>query len=120
MKIIFVFGSNLNGIHGKGSALYAKKFYGAKDGLGFGYFGDSYAIPTRRILRGEFFNLLLNEIEEYINEFIRFAKIRKDLEFHIVDIGCGNAGYKIEQIAPLFKLAPKNCIFIGNIKDMLV
>src|SRR5262245_53580931 len=43
--MIFVFGSNLAGRHGKGAALYAKQHHGAICGQGEGLQGDSYAIP---------------------------------------------------------------------------
>jgi hypothetical protein len=45
--MIFVFGSNLAGRHGKGAALEALRHYGAKRGVGFGHEGLSFAIPTK-------------------------------------------------------------------------
>ena len=48
MKHIFVFGSNLAGRHGAGSALHAAKRYGAQRGIGEGRTGDAYAIPTMK------------------------------------------------------------------------
>lgn len=44
---IFVFGSNLKGIHGAGAARTAKNSFGAKDGVGEGLTGDAYALPTK-------------------------------------------------------------------------
>ena len=44
---IFVFGSNPEGKHGKGSAFIAKRDFGAKYGMGEGLHGNSYAIPTK-------------------------------------------------------------------------
>lgn len=46
MTDIFVFGSNLAGRHGAGSALEALKKHGAIYGQGVGRQGNSYAIPT--------------------------------------------------------------------------
>jgi len=104
---IFVFGSNLAGRHGKGAALYARKHHGAVYGQGVGLHGSSYAIPTKdTVLR----TLPLNIIEEYVQEFICFAENHPNLTFQITAIGCGLAGYKDWQIAPMFKNCPKNCI----------
>lgn len=106
MRKVFVFGSNLAGRHGAGSAYHAYKYWGAKYGEGIGYFGDSYAIPTKDF---NIETMQLDAIREYVDDFIGFAKNRPDLEFNIVAIGCGLAGLKPWQIAPMFKDAPDNC-----------
>jgi hypothetical protein len=105
--VIFVFGSNLAGRHGKGAALYAFRHYGAIYGQGEGLQGDSYAIPTKdeRIR-----TLPLSEIRRHVIKFIMFAHTHPELEFQLTRIGCGLAGYKDEDIAPLFKYAPNNCL----------
>jgi hypothetical protein len=51
----------------------------------------------------------LHDIEPYTSEFIEFAKEHPEREFNIVAIGCGLAGYKLEQIAPMFNDVPENC-----------
>lgn len=107
-KMIFVFGSNLKGIHGAGAALYAKQHYGALNGRGVGLQGNSYAIPTKRT---PWNTLPLDEIEEYVKEFLLFAQQHPSYTFKVTRIGCGLAGYSNEQIAPLFKDAPSNCYF---------
>lgn len=103
---IFVFGSNLAGRHGRGSAYEAKIRHGAKNGIGRGLCGNSYAIPTKdeklRVLR-------LSQIRGHVDDFLMFAQANPNLTFRIVAIGCGLAGYKPEQIAPMFKDAPSNC-----------
>ena len=43
---VFVFGSNLEGMHGGGAAYYAFKHFGTMRGCGVGLRGQSYAIPT--------------------------------------------------------------------------
>lgn len=43
---IFVFGSNLGGLHGGGAARLAWQRFGAVWGQGVGLQGQSYAIPT--------------------------------------------------------------------------
>lgn len=104
---IFVFGSNLAGRHGAGAALYAKKYYGAQYGQGRGLQGQSYAIPTK----GPKLEVLpLTMIEMYVKEFLHFAQNNPRLIFNVTRIGCGLAGYTNEQIAPMFKDAPDNCV----------
>lgn len=106
--MIFVFGSNLAGLHGAGAAKFAEKYKGAVRGCGQGMYGNSYAIPTKdaRIRQ-----LPLSEIGLYVQNFIQFARMRNDLDFQVTAIGCGLAGYNHEQIAPLFRQAPDNCKF---------
>jgi len=97
--VIFVFGSNLKGIHGAGAAAFAHKYRGAVWEQGEGLQGDSYALPTCSE-PGE--PLDLRSIEHYISRFLNFAKEHPLLEFQVTAIGCGLAGYKPGQIAPLF------------------
>lgn len=104
--MIFVFGSNLAGRHGKGAALVAKQRYGAIYGQGSGRQGDSYAIPTKG-MRLEV--LPLDTIRFYVNSFIKYASENRDRYFQVTKIGCGLAGYIPEQIGPMFKGAPSNC-----------
>jgi hypothetical protein len=103
--MIFVFGSNLAGRHGKGAALYAKQYKGAIYGKGYGRQGNSYAIPTKdRNLQ----TLPLEEIQIHVNSFLLYASKNPELKFELTPIGCGLAGYKPEDIAPMFKDAPLN------------
>lgn len=104
--MIFVFGSNLAGRHGKGAALYARQHYGAEYGVGVGRTGNSYAIPTKD---KNIKTLPLDIIQQYVDDFLFYAHSRKDLEFLVTKIGCGLAGYTEEQIAPMFRHAPDNC-----------
>lgn len=104
---IFVFGSNLAGRHGKGAALAARHWHGAKYGQGSGLQGNSYAIPTKdENIR----TLPLEVIERHVHEFIQFAYSQPQWVFTVTRIGCGLAGYHPTQIAPMFKLAPANCV----------
>jgi hypothetical protein len=106
MRDIFVFGSNLAGRHGAGSALEAVRSYGAKYGQGFGFQGSSYAIPTKdRNLKV----LPLREIERFVYEFRTFARATRDIyRFNVVAIGCGLAGYEPKDIAPFFRAVSDN------------
>lgn len=103
---VFVFGSNLAGRHGAGSALTARLRYGAIYGRGVGRQGNSYGIPTKGF---ELQILPLEEIKLYVEEFLEYATAHPELTFTVIRIGCGLAGYSDPQIAPLFKEAPKNC-----------
>lgn len=94
---IFVFGSNLQGFHGGGAARIARERFGAVTGRGVGLQGESYAIPT---MQGG-----VDTIRPYVNEFIAFAKAHPELHFFVTRIGCGIAGFRDEEIAPLFKEA---------------
>jgi hypothetical protein len=96
---IFVFGSNLSGRHGKGAAKTALT-WGAVWGQAAGLQGRTYGIPTKdaSIRR----TLSINEIRPFIDDFIEFAKSRPDLTFLVTLIGCGLAGHKPKDIAPLF------------------
>lgn len=106
-KPIFVFGANLAGRHGKGSALAAKREHGAVYGQGVGRQGNSYAIPTKdENLR----TLPLDVIRGHVDDFIDYARDNPTLKFQLTAIGCGLAGYAFEDIAPMFKDAPDNVI----------
>ena len=98
-NIIYVFGSNLAGRHGKGSALIARQNYGAVYGQGIGLQGNSYAIPTKD---EHIQTMPLDRIQPYIEQFIAFAKDHRNMEFYVVNIGCLNAGYSYKEIAPMF------------------
>ena len=97
---IFVFGSNQSGRHGKGAAKTAMKF-GAVYGQAEGLQGRAYAIPTvdHRVRN----TLSLSKIAVYVNRFVEFVYKHPELTFLVTEIGCGLAGLKIKQIAPLFK-----------------
>ena len=91
---IFVFGSNLKGMHGGGAAYIAYRKFGAIMGQGVGLQGQSYAIPT---MQGG-----VETIKPYVDEFIEFAKQHPELTFLVTRIGCGIAGFTDDEIAPLF------------------
>jgi len=104
---IFVFGSNLAGRHGKGAALYAKNNYSAVYGIGIGRTGNAYAIPTKdRYLK----TIPLPQIKDYVDDFIVYARQHPELTFTVTRIGCGLAGYRDDNIAPMFAEAPTNCV----------
>ena len=91
---VFVFGSNLGGFHAGGAARVALEKFGAVWGQGVGLQGQSYAIPT---MHGG-----VDVIKPYVDEFIAFAREHNELKFLVTPIGCGIAGFTVEEIAPLF------------------
>ena len=100
---IFVFGSNMEGKHMGGAARVAYEMFGAEWGVGDGPTGRCYAIPT---MQGN-----IDVIKPYVDEFIKFAISHKEMKFLVTKIGCGIAGFKVSEIAPLFY----NCIEIENV-----
>ena len=100
---VFVFGSNLHGHHAGGAARVAVMEFGAIWGQGVGLQGQSYAIPT---MQGG-----VETIKPYVDQFIGFAKEHTELFFYVTRIGCGIAGFRDRDIAPLFRKA----IGVGNI-----
>lgn len=112
---IFVFGSNLAGIHGGGAAKYAFEHYRAKWGKGEGLQGNSYALPTK----DENVNSLgLDAIKKYVIRFLQHAGKQKHTAYKVTAIGCGLAGYKPEEIGPMFELAPDNCLMPPEWKNV--
>ncbi|MFC1785533.1 hypothetical protein ACFL0J_07905 [Candidatus Neomarinimicrobiota bacterium] len=96
---IFVFGSNESGAHGAGAAKTAMD-WGANWDQAEGLQGKTYAIPTVSLNRKR--TLTVDEISPYVKNFIDFARNNPNLTFLVTAIGCGLAGLKIDQIAPLF------------------
>ena len=102
---VFVFGSNLQGMHGGGAARTARLKFGAVMGQGVGLQGLSYAIPT---MQGG-----VDTIRPYVDQFAGFALRHPELRFLVTRIGCGIAGFRDEDIAPLFAgaaMLPNVCL----------
>lgn len=96
---IFVFGSNLEGLHCGGAARTAFMRFGAIIGQGDGLQGQSYAIPT---MQGG-----VETIRPYVERFLEVASECDQNTFYVTRIGCGIAGFTDEEIAPLFAPALK-------------
>lgn len=91
---VFVFGSNEQGLHYGGAAKAALENFGAIMGQGVGLQGKSYAIPS---MSG------LGVMGEYVKQFCDFAKAHPEKRFLVTEIGCGIAGYSVDEVAPLFE-----------------
>ena len=103
MDEVFVFGSNIKGLHTGGAAKQALK-WGAQMGVASGLMGDTYAIPTVNVTG-------LDAIEGYVSQFIKYVEGNDHITFYVTAIGCGSAGFSPEQIAPLFR----DCIDLSNV-----
>lgn len=109
---VFVFGSNVQGEHIGGAAKCAVDKFGAVMGQGFGLQGKSYAIPTCDRVSGITKPIAdLNDIKRFVNEFIDTARYYNGNVYYVTKIGCGIAGFKVEEIAPMFK----ECLVLDNV-----
>ena len=96
---VFVFGSNEAGIHGKGAALDAKKYFGAEGKIGRGKTGRSYALPTKN---ADIKNLPIEDIQANVSEFVKYAKANPDQTFVVTRVGTGLRGLGDSEVAALF------------------
>ena len=121
---IFVFGSNLLGHGWGGAARLAHEKFGAEWGVGVGRTGNCYAIPTLQLPStetGEAVKMSLDDIETHVQDFLDYAWENPSLIFYVTKIGCGIAGFKIEEIAPLFidSGVSKNVILPKEFEDII-
>ena len=119
---IFVFGSNSLGRHYSGAAGIAHQKFGAVWGKGVGHFGQTYAIPTLQFPStetGEAVKMSLDDIDTHVQDFLDYAWKNPSLTFYVTKLGCGIAGFKIEEIAPLFydAIQLKNVILPKEFED---
>jgi len=94
---IFVFGSNIRGMHGGGAARIANMKFGAEWGVGEGITGKCYALPT---MEGG-----VDYVAGKVQNFIKCASEHPEFKFYVTRIGCGIAGFTDEEIASLFQTA---------------
>jgi len=111
MEDVFVFGSNLSGVHGKGAALVAATQWGAQRGVGEGLTGRAYALPTKRT---PYVKMEMSEVEASVQRFVAHAQSSPEKRFLLTKVGCGLAGFAEDQIAPLFRQAPPNVFLIDE------
>lgn len=102
---VFVFGSNLIGNHSGGASLVAMQRFGAVWGQAEGPQGQCYAIPVD--IRGEAIENVSAYMKRHIDKFLAYAKAHPELFFLVIRVGCGNAGFDEEFVAPFFKEAMK-------------
>jgi hypothetical protein len=97
---VFVFGSNRLGNHLGGAARIANDKFGAIMGQSEGFQGQSYGINTMDGLE-----IMVEQIKRFVKYAKQFEKV--PIKFLVTEIGCGIAGYEIDEIAPLFIEASK-------------
>ena len=110
---VFVFGSNLAGQHDDGAARVAAHYFGALKGVARGWMGQSFAIPT---LNEHLQSMPLSQIAHYVNDFKIYTQNHRNNRYFITALGCGMAGYKVSEIAPLFKGISDNVILPESFK----
>lgn len=116
-KLVWVFGSNMAGIHGAGAALVALNNFGARPGRGYGFSGSSYGIATKDT---KLKPLPLSDIALNVEAFKNWVRIMAQGRlFFVTRIGCGLAGYQDSQIAPMFRGAPDCCSFAEAWREWL-
>lgn len=112
----FVFGSNQRGVHGSGAAVAARFYFGAQLGIGEGFVGQSYGIPTKdhtMQLR------TIGMIRLAVERFLEFARQYPRKIFVITEVGCGRAQQSPQAMAQLFWEAPPNCMLPFEWKEFL-
>lgn len=105
---IYVFASNLAGLHRETYSQVAIQLYGAETGTYLGLLGSSYAIPVKdRFVRP----LTIEEIRKYVAAFKEFTLSRPDLNFYVVRLDNCTKLLNTWQVAMLFVGCGKNCRF---------
>lgn len=96
---IFVFGSNMRGSHIGGAARIAFEKFGAEFGFAEGFTGNCYAIPTLdRNMRPVTRQQLRNSLSLFIGAVLN----NQDKTFYLTKIGCGIAGWDVDEIREMF------------------
>ena len=104
---VFVFGSNRAGLHAGGAARMAREKFGARQGVGEGLTGQSYAFPT---LTEHFEKVSPESLGASRDRLFETARRHPDKTFLLTKVGCGIAGFSEDEIRPLFANAPANVI----------
>jgi hypothetical protein len=113
---VFVFGSNMAGKHHGGAAAIAVSHFGALLGVGRGWSGQSFAIPT---MNEHLQQMPLSQIQHYVDDFKLYTKNHPKTKYFLTAIGCGIAGYTTEEIAPMFKGISRNVIFPASFRPFV-
>lgn len=83
MKELFVFTTNTLGQHTSASAKLAYKKHGARWGLAYGQYGNSFAIPTR----GHDGPMDMKTTQDFISGFIAYAAMNPHWDFKVATSG---------------------------------
>ena len=113
---VYVFNSNLAGLHREVFSSVASSMFGAQTGVSVGYVGNSYAIPTKdRFIR----SLSLTQIKKHVADFIAFTNAHPEMKFYVVRLDLGTHEFKPYHIAPMFAGCARNCRFPVQWKPFL-
>ena len=94
---VIVFGSKPDGNHKSGAAKIAVEKFGARQGLGEGFCGQSYAIPVHKYHT--------HKMDKAVKSFVGYAKTHSDKAFYVLPVGCGSAGIDIRVVSEMFSKA---------------
>ena len=94
---VFVFGSKPDGNHKSGAAKIAVEKFGARQGLGEGFCGQSYAIPVHKYHT--------HKMDKAVKFFVGYAMTHSDKAFYVLPVGCGSAGIDIRVVSEMFSKA---------------
>lgn len=94
---VFVFGSKPDGNHKGGAAKIAVEKFGAQQGLGEGFSGQSYAIPVHKCHT--------HKMDKAVKTFVGYAKKHSDKVFYVLPVGCGAAGIDVRVVSEMFSIA---------------
>lgn len=94
---VFVFGSKPDGNHRSGAAKIAVDKFGAQQGVGDGFCGQSYAIPVHKCHT--------HKMDKAVKSFVGYAKTHSDKAFYVLPVGCGSAGIDIRVVSEMFSKA---------------
>lgn len=95
---ILVVPTNEKGIHGAGLALQAKMNFGLKQGVGEGYSGQCYALPTKR--RPHTYRSV-TKIKGSVNQLIVQATNNLEITYLVPAIGTGLAKLPVPLMAEM-------------------
>ena len=120
---IFVCGTNTQGRHGKGAALWAEKNAGLKYGHMRGICNQTYAIITKDLNKIVHPSISGYIITEQIKDLYTFAENNKDKEFLIAysSEGFNLNGYSDKEMASFFSsnTIPENIVFEEGFSKLL-
>lgn len=120
---IYVFGSNTEGRHGKGSAQVARIYFGAIKGVAEGPQGRSYAIITKNLRANNHPSVSRNRIGYSILSLYKYALQHPNNDFYVAYTAMGTNlnGYSPKDMAEMFSShpIPENMVFEEEFAKLL-
>ena len=120
---IIVVGTNTQGRHGKGAALWAKENAGAIYGQAEGIQGKTYGIITKDLTKSKHPSRTVDQIKDQISNLYKFAIEHPDKEFLVAysKEGSNLNAYSSKEMADMFSSLdiPKNMVFEEKFSKLL-